>query len=98
MQLRNDSDVAIDVQMQEYRPELVTVKGFPTEVLQVRLKDIWLPSPHGVGRIAVYPGQQFQAWIGLDEGRFNKAQVEGHRGRIGMLILLANGQNVPVKL
>jgi hypothetical protein len=98
MHLRNDSTVTVDVQLQEYRPELITVKGFPIEVFQIRLRDSWYPKEHGAGRIALYPGQQFQAWIGLDEGKFNKAQVEGHRGRIGTLVLLVNGQNVEIKL
>lgn len=98
MHLRNDSAVTVDIQLQEYRPELVTVKGFPTEVLQVRLRDLWYPKEHGVGRIALYPGQQFEAWIAPDESKFNKAQVEGYRGRIGTVILLVNGQGVEIKL
>lgn len=96
--LRNDSTVSVDIQLQEYRPELVTLMGFPTEVLQIRLRDSWYPKDHGAGRIALYPGQQFEAWIAPDDGKFNKAQVEGHRGRIGTLILLVNGQNVEIKL
>ena len=96
--LRNDSAFTADLQLHEYRPELVTVKGFPTEVLQIRLRDSWYPKDHGVGRIALYPGQQFEAWIAPDEGKFNKAQVEGYRGRIGAVILLVNGRNLEIKL
>lgn len=96
--LRNDSTATVDVQFQEYRPELITVRGVPTEVFQVRLRDLWYPKEHGAGRIALYPGQQFLAWIAPDEGKFNKVQVEGYRGRIGTIVLLVNGQNIEIKL
>jgi hypothetical protein len=98
MHLRNDSIVTADIQLQEYRPELITLMGFPTEVLQLRLRDSWYPKDHGAGRIALYSGQQFEAWVAIDAGKFNKAQVEQHRGRIGTLVLLVNGQNVEIKL
>ena len=98
MHLRNDSTFTVDIQLQEYRPELITLMGFPTEVFQIRLRDSWYPKDHGAGRIALYPGQQFEAWIAPDDSKFNKAQVEGYRGRIGTLVLLVNGQNVEIKL
>jgi len=98
IQFRNDSGLPADIQMHEYQPEMVKIKGFPAEVLQLRIKDAWLPSPHGVGRIAVYPGQQFQAWIGLDDGLYSRAQVEGRRGNMGRLIFLVNGEHVAVNL
>lgn len=98
MHLRNESTFTVDLQLQEYRPELITLMGFPTEVFQIRLRDSWYPKAHGTGRIALYPGQQFEAWIAPDIGKFTKAQVEGHRGRIGTLVLLVNGQNVEIKL
>ena len=98
MQLRNDSAEPIDVQVQDYRPGLITLKRLATEVLQVRLASVWLPGPHGAGRVAVFPTQQFQAWVGLDEGRFGKGQVEEHRGKIGTLVLLVNGQHVDIPL
>lgn len=98
MQFRNDSATAIDVQLRDYRPELITLKSFPTEVIQVRLRDLWYPRDHTVGRIALYPGQQFQIWIAPDESKFNKAQVELHRGRIGTLVFQVDGQNLEIKL
>jgi hypothetical protein len=98
MQLRNDSTVAVDVQLQEYRPDLITVRALPTEVFQSRLRDLWYPKEHGAGRIALYPGQQCQAWITPDDGKFNREQVEAHRGRIGTLVLRVNGQDVEIKL
>jgi hypothetical protein len=98
MHLRSDSTFTTDIQLQEYRPELVTLRAFPIEVFQIRLRDSWYPREHGVGHIALLPGQQFEAWIALDESKFNRAQVEGYRGRIGTLVLLVNGQNVEIKL
>jgi hypothetical protein len=98
LHLRNDSSVPIDVQMQEFRPGFATLKAFPVEVLQIRMRDIWYPKEHGVGHIALYSGQQFQAWIAPDEGRFNKAQLESHRDEIGTLVLRINGRNVDVSL
>jgi hypothetical protein len=98
MQLRNDSTTTADVQLKEYRQGLVTIKGFPTEVLQIRLRDLWYPKEHGAGRAALFSGQQFEAWIGIDESKFTRAQVETYRGTIGALILMVNGQDVEIKL
>jgi len=98
MQLRNDSSEAVDVQLKEYIPKLITTKGLPLEVLQIRIGGTWQAQPQGVSRIAVFPEQQFQAWIGLDEGKFNKGQIEEHRGNIGTLVLFVNGHDVRIPL
>jgi hypothetical protein len=96
--LRNDSVGPIDVQYQDYRPELITIKKGVTEIFQVRLAGSWLPEPDGLARIAVYPGQQLRGWIAADEGKFTKDQVDQHRGKIGTLILRVNEQDIEIKL
>jgi hypothetical protein len=96
--LRNDSTVPLDVKYQDYRPELITLKKVVSEVFQIRMAGAWLPQPDGLGQIAVLPFQQFAGWIAVDEGRFNKGQVEDVRGRIGTLVLLVNGQKIEIKL
>ena len=96
--LRNDSAEPLDIQYRDYRPELITLKKAVTEIFQIRMGGAWLPIPDGLGHIAVFPTQQFAGWIAADEGRFNKGIVEEHRGKIGTLVLLVNGQNVEIKL
>jgi hypothetical protein len=96
--LRNDSPGPLDIQYQDYRPELITLKKAVTEIFQVRMGGAWLPTLNGLGHIAVLPAQQFAGWIAVDEGKFNKGIVEEHRGKIGILVLLVNGQNVEIKL
>jgi len=97
--LRNDSAEAIDVRFQDFRPQFITTKKVVTETFQVWLAGAFLPpQPHGIGRVAVIPEQQFATWLAIDEGRFNKAQVEEHRGKIGILVLLVNGQHYDIQL
>ncbi len=97
VQLRNDSATCADVRISEYRPGTVTARRFVVDVLQIRLRE-WLPKDHGVDRLAVLPGQLFQAWIGLDESRFNADQVNNLRGRIGTLVFVVNGTPVSIDL
>jgi hypothetical protein len=96
--LRNDSPYPLDIQYQDYRPELITLKKSVTEIFQIRMAGAWLPTPNGLGQVAVLPTQQFAGWIAADESRFNKGLVEEHRGKIGTLVLLVNGRNVEIKL
>lgn len=98
VRMRNDSAGCIDVQVSRFEAKKVTVKRQVTSVLQVKLdEDLW-PDKKGVDRIAVLPGQQFQAWIGIDETKFDPSKVELLRGDIGQLILLVNGQTIEIKL
>jgi hypothetical protein len=99
LHLRNESAEAIDVRFQDFRPQFITTKKVVTETFQVWLAGAFLPpQPHGIGRVAVIPEQQFATWLAIDEGRFNKAQVEEHRGKIGILVLLVNGQHYDIQL
>ena len=100
MQLRNDSASAVDVQLNGYRPNkaLPSPKGFPVNVLQLRLGNEWLPKVDGLGQIAVLPRQQFQLWIGLHEGKYDKHTIESYRGEIGTLLFLVNGQSIEIAL
>ena len=99
MQCRNDSGKALGVELKEYRKNRVALaaKGFPPQALQLRFGGAWLP-PGYTNKIAVLPEQQFQAFIGLDETSLGKADVEGHRGKIGTLIFIADGHEVPIDL
>jgi len=95
--IRNDSSQSIDVQVFDYTPGTVTLKKFVTDVLQVKLRE-WYPDKHGVERLAVLPGQQFKAWVGADESRFTKDQLDRLRGQIGSLVLLVNGRRIDISL
>lgn len=97
VQFRNDSTLCADVSISGYKPDTVTIKKFLADVLQIKLRE-WEPSDHGVDRLAVLPGQFFQAWIGVDESKFNAEQVSKLRGRIGTLILMVNGKRLNIDL
>ena len=66
-------------------------------VLQVKLRE-WYPDKEGVDRVSVLPGQQFKAWVGADDKKFTKDQLERLRGQIGNLVLKVNGQRVDISL
>ena len=93
----NNTAVAAEVRVAEYRPKRVTLKRLVLEVLQLWFGE-WLPDRDGVDRIAVYPQQQFRAWIGIDESKFNAQQVEALRGQIGTLVLSIDGEAVSIDL
>lgn len=97
VQLRNDSSACADVRLSEYKPNTVPLKEFVVDVLQVKLRS-YLPSDHGVDRVAVLPGQFFRAWVAIDSAKFSADQLNQLRGRIGTLVLLVNGQQVNVAL
>jgi hypothetical protein len=95
---RNDSAQCIDVRVSEWVPRSVSIKRpFPVEVLQVKLRSEWSPKDCGTDRIAVHPGQLFQAWIGPDE-RFTREQLEGLRKKMGTLVLLVNDRATNIDL
>src|SRR5262249_6870511 len=93
--LRNNSRECIDVRLHRYLPRTVDVKKFPLDVLQVKLRE-WYPKEHGVDRIAVYPTQVFQAWLGFDEKIYSEEQIKRLRGQLGTLILDVNGTPVHI--
>lgn len=95
--MRNDSNHCADVQIADYRAATVTLKEFVTGVLQVKLRE-WYPDKEGVERVPVLPGQQFKAWVGADDRKFTKDQLERLRGQIGTLVLKVNGQRVDISL
>jgi len=68
-----------------------------SDVLQIKQRE-WFPKDHGVDRVAVYPGQLFQAWVGVDESKFKDDQVRSLIGRIGTLVFLVNGKELPFEL
>jgi hypothetical protein len=98
IQLRNDSGTAVGLELKEYRKNRVALaaKGLPPQALQIQFGNDWLPRGCA-DKIAVLPEQQFQAFIGLDETSFGKADVERHRGKIGTLIFRVNGREIPIE-
>lgn len=96
--MRSDSVYAADVRVAGYRPSAVTLQRLVLDVLQVKLGDRWFPQDHGVERIAVYPQQQFQAWIGLDSNRFDEHQARALIGQLGTLVLSVDGKPVSIPL
>lgn len=95
--MRNDSTESADVAVADYKPRTVTLKQFVTGVLQVKLRE-WYPDKEGVDRLAVLPGQQFKIWVGVDEGKFTKDQLERLRGKIGTMVLKVNHHLVHIEL
>lgn len=97
IEMRNDSSKCVEVAVIKFDPKNMTVKSFPTEVMQVRFHTKWLPDP-SAERVAVLPGQLCRAWIGIDSGKFNEEQVTAAAGSIGTLIVSANKKQFPIEL
>jgi hypothetical protein len=95
--MQNNSTECADVRIAEFRPLNVTLKRFVLDVLQVRLRN-WCPERDGVDRVAVFPQQQFRAWIAVDERKFNEERVRALRGQIGTLVLSVDGKAVSIDL
>jgi hypothetical protein len=98
VEMRNDHSRCINVRLSEYVSGFATVKNLPLDVLQIKYSGTWLPEKKTEERVAVLPRQQFRAWLGFDESKFTKEQLEQHRGKIGTLILGVNGKTVNIPL
>jgi hypothetical protein len=96
--LQNASTECAEVRVSEYRERTVTLKRFVFDVLQLDFRGRWFPQPDGVDRIAVLPQQLFRAWVGIDETKFNRDQVNQLRGQIGTLALMVDGKSVDIDL
>ena len=82
-EMRNNNLVnCADVRVVGYRPDTVHLKKFETDVLQLKIRKWWYPDDQGVDRVAVLPGQQFRAWVGVDENKFTKDQLDGLRKKL----------------
>jgi hypothetical protein len=98
IQMRNDSQQALDVSLADFTPTTVTLKQFVATVLQVQFGSFRCPD-EPVERIAVFPGQQFRLWLAVDETKFNETQLKQlPRGQTGTLALRVSGrlQRFPV--
>jgi hypothetical protein len=94
IEMRNDSDFAIDVRMTDYRRNTIDAKRLALEVLQIKF-DKWFPVPTATDRVGVYPGQQFRVFIPIDEhGSFTNSAINNLRGKIGTLVLSVNGEEM----
>lgn len=88
--MKNDSRRMMDVRLASYDAVTITLKRFATNTLQIQVGGEWCPVQHGAERLAILPGQYFRAWVGVDESKFTKAQVDGLAGKIGKLSLKVN--------
>jgi hypothetical protein len=95
--LINQSKDCIDVSLTDYVERSLPLKQFVPGVLQVDLGG-WYPRPGGVRRLAVLPGQLFRVWVGFDEERYKKREVEKRRGEIGTLVFSVNGDALHVNI
>jgi hypothetical protein len=98
IEMRNDSSKCIAVRVLSYSPKTITVKSFPPEVMQVRFYAKWFPTDQSAETVAVLPGQLCRAWIGIDEGKFNEAQVKAAAGSIGTLVVSAHKKHFSFQL
>jgi len=67
--LLNDSQIPIDVRVLGFEPGAVTLKENKVNTLVLQFHGSWWPSNNSVERVAVFPGQQFRAWIAVDDTR-----------------------------
>ncbi|MGB9202869.1 MAG: hypothetical protein WCB94_02725 [Terriglobales bacterium] len=99
IQFRNDSPMSVAVRMSEYTANLAPAKEpVPSAVLQVKLGGKWLPAPNAEEQIAVAPTQHFRAWVGIDHKKTSAQQLEEHKGQLGTLALLVNGEAINFEL
>jgi hypothetical protein len=87
--MRNDSRISVDVRLHQFKPSVVTLKAFAFDVLQIKVRD-WVPAGYQADRIAVYPGQLFRAWLGVDDSKFDESKVNSLRGKIGTLTFMVD--------
>jgi hypothetical protein len=92
-----DSRKCTEVRVTEYMPNVVTLQKFVTNTLQVNLSG-WCPRPLAGESVALLPNQRCRAWIGVDAKKFSKADLEILEGKIGTLILTANGKRIPFEI
>jgi hypothetical protein len=99
VRLRNDAAKCADVQIINYMQKMVNLR-FVTNVLQLNVGNDWYPptGKPGADRLPVLPGQLFQAWVGVDERRHSKNEVQALRGQIGTLIFRVNGKRLNVDI
>lgn len=98
LEVINDSKKCVAVRVAEYIPNTVSLQKFVPDTLQVMLAGNWLPTQHSVESVALLPHQRCRAWVGADPSRFSKADLEKLEGKIGKLILTANGKRIPFNL
>jgi|SRR5271165_335889 len=98
VQWRNDSKKCVSVSLSEYRPERITLKRFVPSTLQILFQPRWVPEPEAAALVAVLPGQLCQAWVGADETKCNATQVEALIGKLGVLVIKVNGNDLSVQL
>jgi hypothetical protein len=98
VEMRNDSRRCVAVGLLNYQPDKITVKSFPSEVMQARFQTKWYPPDNGEDRVALLPGQLCRAWIGIDEAKFTEAQVVAAKGNMGTLVVSVNGRQFSFEL
>jgi|HubBroStandDraft_5_1064220.scaffolds.fasta_scaffold03954_6 hypothetical protein len=96
--LRNESKGCIDVLLLRYEQEKVPMKIFRQGVLQIEVSTGWVPTDHGVDRIAVLPDENVRAWIPIDENKYTTDEINGARGQIGTLVFKVNGKEERIKI
>lgn len=93
----NDSRKCVAVRVSEYQPNAVTLQKFVPDTLQIML-DGWWPRPKTTDSVALLPNQRCRVWIGVDATKFSKADLDKLEGKIGTLVLTANGKKIPFEL
>lgn len=93
----NDSRKSIAVRVVEFVPNAVTLQKFVTATVQVMF-DKWCPRPIATDEVALLPNQRCRAWIGVDAKRFTKDDLDRLEGKIGTLVLTANGKRISFNL
>jgi hypothetical protein len=98
VELRNDLTKCVEVSLSAFQPDTIELKRFVPTTIQLSLNGSWLPEREGVDRIALLPGQMCRAWIGIDESKFNAAQITRLEGSLGVLVVKVNKKDFAVQL
>ncbi len=97
--LRNDSKGCVDVMLSRYEKDKIPASLFRQGVLQIEVAGSgWIPTTNGADQIAVLPGQNFRAWIPIDEKQYSEDMVRGAMEHIGTTVFKVNGKEVRIKI
>lgn len=94
----NDSRKCVAVRVIDFKEDVVKLQKFVPSTLQVMIEGQWLPTLNSVESVALLPHQRCRAWIGVDSKKFTQTDLEKLQGKMGSLILSANGKEIQFDL
>jgi hypothetical protein len=98
LEVVNDSRKCVEVRVSEFVGDAVNLQKFVQSTLQILFDGKWFPTDLATEAVGLLPNQRCRAWVGVDAKKFTKADLERLEGKIGILMLTANGHKIPFRL